>query len=337
MPHTNAQLTAIDKSSRYSAEQDRIRKIEDFDKRNRGGFSGVCLAMENDSLIYASTALDALRNAAVVDAKAAYDLVMTQLRPSHVDAVLAAETKINSFKLLKNETVPAAIQRLTSFDNCLPAGSRTDETTLMRHMKRAIKAVPAASSIYLTKVETMMDRDPPVTYPDFCQGLTRKYEESQAEAEVQSALNVESKQQSHHNENENEKANYSKGKGGRGGGKHRGGRGGRGRHMAKGQTDARIGGMYYGKGGYGEEHEDDTFENHQPFYRGGFRHNGGRGYDFGGKGRGGKSSGGKSYYQGTKGGKGHYQSPKAQFQGYCNKCNTWGHKEVDCRVKKARY
>lgn len=335
---THAELQAIPAASRYTASKDRAREIEDYDDRCEAAFAGLCKAMQEDAMIYASAELDALRAAAHHNPAATYTFIMANLRPTHVDAQMTAEAKIQCFGLLKDETVPAAHQRLMALVNCLDPDSRPDDNTLMRHMKRAIKGNAAATKLYMAKVESMMDREPLVTFAEFCKGLMRKYEESVAEAAQEAALNTEHSQASYHHDNENEQAMYSYNKGG---GNNKGGRGkgrgSRGRMMGKGQTDSRIGALYYGKGGYTEGSEYGSHDN-QPFYRGGFRHNGGRGYGFG---KGKSSTHSNDYYGNNKrardsdvnaGGKG----SKPKFEGVCHRCNHYGHRASDCYSKKTK-
>jgi hypothetical protein len=349
LPLTPAELNDIPAASRYAASKDRSRDIEDFNDRSEAAFAGLCKAMQEDNLLYASADLDALRAAPVHDPAAAHAMIMLKLRPTHVDAQMTAEAKIASFGLLANESVPAAIQRLMSLENCLEAGNRHDDSTLMRHIKRAVKANPVANKTYMSKVETMMDRDPPINFADFCQGLTRKFEEQQEESAQEAALMTESSQKSGHHENENEAAMFSHGKGGKGSGRGRGGKGGKGgrgghsRSMGKGQIDARIGALYYGKGGQGQDQAYD-YGGEGPFSSAGYRHNGGRGYGYGGKGDSNyygagqkRTGGGKGHDDGGKGGgKGSYQQQKPKFEGYCNCCSKWGHKEADCFKKTRR-
>jgi hypothetical protein len=287
--------------------------------------------MEEDQLIYASATLDELRRAVPRDLAAAYNLVMGLLRPTHVDAQMTAEFRIGDFAMLKDETVPAAFQRLLSYSNCLEVHNRPDDLTMMRHMKRAIKSCS-------TVAKSMMDRDPPIDFPTFCTGLLRKHEEIQSGLAQEAALVTKANQEANHNSNESgqgtgESAYYSKG-GGREsayyskGGRGRGGKG-KSRQMGKGHTDARIGAMYYGKGGYNGS--DDQTPEH--YWRGGSRRNGGRGFQFdqyskGGRGRG--STGKKG------GGKGSTYKPK--FDSYCHRCDLYGHRESDCyaNIKRAR-
>jgi len=350
LPLSPAELAAIPATSRYSATNDRKREIEDFNDRSEAAFAGLCKAMQEDSLIYASAELDALRVAPVNDPVAAFTMIMLRLRPTHVDAQMTAEAKIANFALLANESVPAAYQRLLSYENCLELGNRHDDNTLMRHMKRAIKANPSAAKTYMAKVESMMDLQPPITFAVFCQGLMRKFEEQLEETNQEAALLTESSQKSSHIDNESEAAMFSQGKngkgGGRGGGRHgKGAKGGRGhsRTMGKGQTDARIGALYYGKGGQGQASSCD-YGGDSPFYSAGFRHNGGRGYGYGSKGdnsyygAGHKRTGSdKGHDDGGKGGgKSGYQQQKPKFEGYCNCCSKWGHKEADCFKKNCR-
>jgi hypothetical protein len=76
--------------------------------------------------------------------------------------------------------------------------------------------------------------------------------------------------------------------------------------MGKGYQDARIGALYYGKGGYGEQ---EAYTDH--FWRGGGRRDGGRGFNFdcssvgAGHGSGGKKGDGK-----------HNSTYKAKFDGH---------------------
>jgi hypothetical protein len=222
-----------------------------------------------------------------------------------------------------------------SYVNCLEIQNRPDDNTLKRHMKRAIKANSLANALYMSKVETMMDREPPMDFATFCQGLLRKHEEHLAEVAQEAALNTDLKQQSTHNENESESANFSQGKGGRGGkGSRRGGKGGRGRggKMGKGQTDARIGALSYGKGGFAaDSYYDHGGASQQPFFRAGFRQNGGRGYGIDRQ----QGSDNKRAYQSAGGKDSNYYS-KPKFDGYCNKCGNHGHKQIDCYAKKFR-
>ena len=334
---TPAERTEIPAASRYAATKDRAREIQDFDDRSEAAFAGVCKAVQDDPLIYASAELDRLRQAPQHDPVAAYNFVFANLRPTHVDAQMTAEARINSFLMLKGETVPAAYQRLSSYVNCLEIQNRPDDSTLKRHMKRAIKNNATASTVYMTKVETMMEREPPITFPEFCQGLLRKHDEQMAETEQEAALLTERKQTSSHHDNENEYANFSYNKGGKG----NGGRGrGRGKSMGKGQSDARIGALSYGKGGYADEsYYDQGGFSKQPFYSGGFRHNGGRGYNFGGRGKGRQEQSNqykRPHSPSSSSGKGHSQPTQPKFNGYCNKCNHWGHKEIHCHAKKPR-
>jgi hypothetical protein len=59
----------------------------------------------------------------------------------------------------------------------------------------------------------MMDRDPPISFGAFVQGLSRKFEESQAETAQKAALHTEEKQAESHQASENETAKFSKAKG----------------------------------------------------------------------------------------------------------------------------
>jgi hypothetical protein len=107
--YTPAELNAIPAASRYAARKDRGNEIKDFDYRTQ--FAGICKAMENNELIYSSHELDRLRAAHIPDPRAASQLTMERLRPTHVDAVMTAETQINTFAMRTNEFVPAAYQR----------------------------------------------------------------------------------------------------------------------------------------------------------------------------------------------------------------------------------
>lgn len=321
-----AELAAIPAASRYTAGKDRTRAIDDFNARSESAFAAICKAMQEDNLIYACSELDVLRNAVKHDPAAAHTLVMNRLRPSHVDAQMTAETKINTFALLPNESVPDSYQRLVSYVNCLEAPNRPDDSNLKRHMKRAIKHNVAANKLFMLKVETMMDKEPPITFDSFCQGLMRKHEEHDAEIAQEAALLTESSQQSGHHSNEQEQALYTKGKGGGRGGRGKGGRGG-GRRLSSDKNDARIGALYYAQGGKGH----DDLDNKRPFYRGGGRQDGGRGYEFNSyQGRGGGRGGGK----GKSGGKG---LTNVKFDGECHKCGFYGHKEANCFSKRSKY
>ena len=326
---TPAEVQLIPAAQRYHAQRDRTKEIKDYNERSEAAFAGVSKAMENDQLIYASSDLDALRRATPRDPAAAYGFIMNQLRPTHVDAQMTAEFRIGNFALLKDESVPAAFQRLLSYSNCLEPQNRPDDLTMMRHMKRAIKLCPAAAKSFMNKVESMMDRDPQIDFATFCTGLQRKYEELQSELTQEAALNTESAQEANHGIGENEQAHYSSNKGGKGRG-----RGGKGyRSMGKGYHDARIGALYYGKGGYGEQ---EDYPDH--FWRGGGRRDGGRGFQFdrsggkkgAGRGSGGKKGGGKntSTYNTS--------TYKPKFDGHCLRCEKYGHRAEDCYVNLKR-
>lgn len=328
MELTPAELHGIPAAQRYYAQRDRAKEIKNFNERSEAAFAGISKAMEEDQLIYASSDLDTLRRANPRDPAAAYAFIMQQLRPTHVDAQMTAEFRIGNFSMLKDETVPAAFQRLLSYSNCLEAQNRPDDLTMMRHMKRAIKLSPVSSKSFMNKVESMMDRDPPIDFATFCTGLQRKHEELQSEIAQEAALNTESQQEANHGLSENEQAHYSFSKGGKGG-KGRSGRGGKGhRSMGKGYHDARIGALYYGKGGYGEQ----TTDYPEHFWRGQGRRNGGRGFDFD------RSSKGAGRGYGDKKGGDKSSTYKAKFDGHCLRCEKYGHRAEDCHVnlKRAR-
>jgi hypothetical protein len=210
------ELQQVPAAQRYQAQRDRRKEIKDYADRSEAAFAGISKAMEEDQLIYASATLDELRRAVPRDLAAAYNLVMGLLRPTHVDAQMTAEFRIGDFAMLKDETVPAAFQRLLSYSNCLEVHNRPDDLTMMRHMKRAIKSCSTVAKSFLTKVESMMDRDPPIDFPTFCTGLLRKHEEIQSELAQEAALVTEANQEANHNSNESgqgtgESAYYSKG------------------------------------------------------------------------------------------------------------------------------
>ena len=338
---TAAELQQIPVAQRYSAQRDRLKEIKDFVDRSEAAFAGISKAMEDDSLIYASAELDQLRRATPRDPTAAYELVMNLLRPTHVDAQMTAETRISNFLLLKDESVPAAFQRLLSYVNCLEVHNRPDDLTMMRHMKRAIKSDPTMSKQFMTKVESLMDKEPPIDFATFCTGLRRKHEEIQSEVAQQAAMHTEANQETNHHVGETEAAMYTGGNGteteaamytgGKGKGRGRGGKGYR--SMGKGYTDARVGALYYGKGGSGDR------DYYQPdhFWRGGGRRNGGRGFQFDQYAKGGAGRGGGRGGAGKKGGaKGSTYKPK--FDGFCHRCDLYGHRESDCyaNLKRAR-
>lgn len=329
---THEELQAVPAASRYAAKHDAERKLENFQNRSEEAFATLCKAMEKDSLIYGCAALDTLREQSPRDPAAAYTLVMDMLQPSHVDAQMTVDALISALAISDGETAPALIQRLAEYVQRLPVANRPNDVTLMKHIKRAMKRNMTIWEKFKYSVETMMGREPPITYAAFCQGMMRKHDEIQEEAAQEAALNTEATQSGHHAANEDESAMYTQGRGGGKGGRH-GGRGrgrGRGRTMGRGYEDARIGALYYAQGGKGY----DDLDHKRPFYRGGGRQDGGRGYDFdqnygkGGRGRG----GGK----GKSGGKGSQQY-KPKFEGTCNKCGNYGHKEVDCYAKRSKY
>ena len=78
----------------------------------------------------------------------------------------------------------------------------------MRHMKRAIKLDPTASKQFMTKVESLMDKEPPIDFATFCTGLRRKHEEIQSEVAQQAAMHTEATQEATHNMSETEAASY---------------------------------------------------------------------------------------------------------------------------------
>lgn len=319
---TEAELLAIPAASRYGAKESREKKIEEFKARSDLAFAVVCKAMEKDNVIYGCGAMDALRRASPRDPAAAYSLVMEMLQPSHVDAQITVETLINVLSMGPNETVPALIQRFAELVNRLPADARPSDVAKMKVLKRAIKKNPTTFNKFKDKLELLMDQEPAVSYSDLCTALMRKHGILIEEENQEAALNTESSQEAKHGTNEAETALFTKGKGsGRGRGR------GRGKGMGRGQTDARIGALYSAQGGKGYEEPES---NKRPFWRGGGRHNGGKGYDFNND-RGGRGGGkGKGY------GKGNSQY-KPKFDGTCNKCGHYGHKEIDCYAKRAKY
>jgi len=326
-PLTLDELQQIPAAARYTARSDREKKIEVFEAKSDEAFSILCKAVEKDNLIYGCAALDTLRQTSPRDPAAAFQLVMAMLNPAHVDAQMTVDALIQNLRINSGESAPALIQRLAGYVQRLPLHARPNDETQMKYIKRAMKAVPAMWERFQSKIEAMMDREPPLSYTEFCDGLMRKHEQLEAESTQEAALNTETSQSGNHAANEEEYAYFTHGKGAKGGRGARGRGRGKGRHMGRGHVDARIGAMYYAQG----EKGDDLLGHKRPFYRGGGRHDGGRGYDFdrnyGKGGRGGRGKGG---------GKGEYHY-KPKFDGNCNRCGNYGHKEADCYAKKMKY
>ena len=324
---TPQELQLIPAASRYLATSDRTKKIDYYADRNNRAFAAITKAMEKD-MIYGSAALDNLRDTVPRDSAAAYQLVMDTLKPSHVDAQMTVEALITTLKLNEGETPPALIQRLATYVQRLPAQSRPDDITMMKTFKRALKSSSSVWPNYREKVESLMDQEPAVSYAVFCDRIQRKHDQLLEERAQDAALHTEAKQNMKHVDNEEESAHYTKGKKGKGSGRGKSGKGNRGdgRQMGKGYDDARLGSMYAAQG-YRLPASDG------PFWRGGGRHDGGRGYSRdSGHGKGGRGGG-----KGKDGGKGDYYT-KPKFDGNCNKCGYYGHKEADCYSnKKARY
>ena len=142
--------------------------------------------------------MDALRTQTPRNAHAAFQLVMDRLRPSHVDAQITADALIASLTIGYSESVPALIQRLAEYVKCLPPVNRPNEETQKKHIKRAVKKNPSAWPKYKDKIEALMDREPPLSYAQFGQGLLRKHEELVEESNQEAALNVETIQKTNH-------------------------------------------------------------------------------------------------------------------------------------------
>jgi hypothetical protein len=331
--YTHQELMAIPVASRYNATHDRKNEMKSFDKKSKEAFAMTCKAMEKDNLIYGCAELDALRQQAPRDPAAAFTLVMGMLKPSHIDAQMTIEAMIQMLIIGPSETIPSLFQRFASMVNRLQLANKPTDEQKMKTIKRAVKGNKPLYQRVQDKIENLMDRDPPITYDEFTTALNRKHEMMQEEALQEAALCTEGTQSLNHDANEDESAHFTQGKGGRGrGGRGRGGRGGRGggRKMGRGYDDARIGALYSAQGGKGY----DSLDNKRPFHRGGGRHDGGRGYDFDSNyGKGGNHYGGRGGGKG-KGGRGNQQY---KFDGNCNKCGYYGHKEDQCYAKKAKY
>lgn len=326
LPLTAEELAEIPNASRYTAKKDQENKIEQFNEKRDRAFYMVVKAMELD-MLYGSADFDELRSQNPVDPAAAYQLVIRTLKPDHIDAQMTVDALITTLKIGESESPPQLIQRLAAYVQRLPVDSRPTEIMTMKNLKRAMKTSLTTWKLYGDKVDSLLDQEPAISYATFCTKLERKHDQILEEKNQEAALHSELKQIGAHAENEHDTALYThgKGKGGRSG-RGRGGRG-RGRHLDQNQSDARIGSLYTAQGGKG--HED--LDSKRPFWRGGGRQDGGRGYDFdrkgGRSGRGGGKGGGKgaeSYY-------------KPKFDGTCHKCGTYGHKEFDCYSKKTKY
>ena len=126
-PINAADLALIPAASRYQAQLDREKKRDNYLRRQEKAFAAVCKAMEKDNLIYGCAQLDALRDQAPRDARAAYTLVLEMLEPSHVDAQMTVDTLITTLSLETNESVPALIQRLAGYIQRLPLANRPND------------------------------------------------------------------------------------------------------------------------------------------------------------------------------------------------------------------
>ena len=323
-PYTPAELAAIPAASRFQAELHRENKISKHETKVEEAFSAIVCAIEKDPVIYGCLELDALRQADPHDPVAAYTLIMDKLRPSTVDAQMTVDTAITTLAIKSGETVPALIQRLESLAQRLPVNQRPNDEARKKHIKRAIKSSAAMWAIWKDKVENLIDHEPPITYLAFCNSLTRKHESLKEEGIREAALNTETSQQAKHEANEKEEANATMDRSNKRKRQHKSVN-----QMSMGQMDGRIGAIYYGKGGAGENEQDGY---RAPFNRGGYRHNGGRGFNFNQGGKGGRGNGGKSYYQNNSG----QDTHKPKFDGNCNHCHKYGHKATDCYSKHQR-
>ena len=325
---TQAQVNAIPATSRYTAVSDREKKIERYESRCEEAFSVMCKSIEKDNIIYGCAQLDQLRTESPRNPRAALVLIMNMLQPSHVDAQMTVDALITSLSIEQGETVPALIQRLAGYVQRLPAANRPNDETMMKHVKRAVKKNTTQWSLFKDKIESLMDREPMVPYDVFCTSLMRKHEQIVAEEAQEAALNTESKQEANHKTNEQETAMFAKGSRGRRFKNSGKGRGGKGDQSARYQWQ---GSTYdYGKGGKGfhSRYNARSFHNNS-----GYRYNGGRGSGGSDQSYGYKGGAGKGMSTFETGGK---SNPKRKFDGNCNRCGKYGHKEADCYSKKVK-
>ena len=167
---TETQVREIPASSRYIAVADLETKIERYESRCEEAFSVMlCKAIERDSIIYGCAQLDQLRTETPRNPRAAYELIMNMLQPSHVDAQMTVDALITSLTIEQGETVPSLIQRLAGYVQRLPAAHRQNDETMMKHIKRAVKKNATPWALFKDKIEELMDREPLISYDGFAQ------------------------------------------------------------------------------------------------------------------------------------------------------------------------
>jgi hypothetical protein len=71
----------------------------------------MCQAMKKDNLIYYSRCFQEMREWDDPDPKKAYQFILSQMRPSHIDAQINAELEIANLKRMGRESVPELMTR----------------------------------------------------------------------------------------------------------------------------------------------------------------------------------------------------------------------------------
>ena len=199
-----------------------------------------------------------------------------------------------------------------------------NDETMMKHVKPAVKKNTTQWSLLKDKIESLMDREPMVPYDVFCTSLMRKHEQILAEEAQEAALNTESKQEANHKTDEQEAAMFAKGSRGRRFKNSCKGRGGKGDQLARYQWQGTTYDMAKEGKVFIHVITHDLFTIMVATDTG----SGGSDQSHGYKGGAGK---GMSIFE--TGGK---SNSKRKFDGNCNRCGKYGHKEADCYSKKVK-
>jgi hypothetical protein len=253
-------------------EDEALRSIA----KNRGeAFAALCQAMKLDDSIFLSDCFQRMRNEYDPDPRKAYDFILAQMRPAHIDAQINAELEIANLKIKEGESVPELITRYQMLLSRFPKNEISDEAHI-RHIKRAVMARNEVYREYEMEIRQFLVSPKP-TFAKLIKLLQRRSEELKYEAEsrgVSSQLPTQAGTIS-------ESVNYSRGF-------HRGRSGGR-------SMRGRFNGRRSGQSNYVASRRGDFNPSGNFRGRGRGHEQGGRGYSHGFHGGRGRGFGGRNH------------------------------------------
>jgi hypothetical protein len=151
--------------------------------RRDEAFASLCQAIRGDILLHRSDFIMNMRSLRRPDPKVALDFIEAEVRPSHIDAQISIDMKINTFKIKDDEKVPAMLNRFNMLISLLSPSKVPSDEIKIRHIKRALAARNELYLKYDLEIRTMLAMTSGLTFKIFTDGILKRCEEIKFEEE----------------------------------------------------------------------------------------------------------------------------------------------------------